>query len=319
MTIKTYPSVHETSATSFDDFKVIHGIGSSVENRLHKAGVLTYRQLAEKSPQDIAKLLNGLVGFTPERIATQDWTGQAKQYASEIITTEKESEDHELQNGQHYAVFTLELLLDGENRVRRTRVMHIQSQQDESWAGWDEKRLQDFFIRQASLYQLAEIEGVAATPSAIVEETAPGLRPSIETELRVETQSIAGQFCIQSLEPQLTDSGASKRLIPANQPFNMRLTLGLAEVSIPGDSSIEFSAAVYTKQLGVGTGSRQILGSSQGTFMPANTVIIDIGANKLAHGFYRIDAIVSLTLPNQDPKPGSNTMAMMEGGLFQVY
>jgi hypothetical protein len=45
---------------------------------------------------------------------------------------------------QHYSTFVVELLLDAHHDVRRTRVTHIQTGTEQTWAGWDEERLLAF-------------------------------------------------------------------------------------------------------------------------------------------------------------------------------
>jgi hypothetical protein len=42
---------------------------------------------------------------------------------------------------QPYATFVVELLLDEQGNVRRTRVVHVQTGIERTWAGWDEERL----------------------------------------------------------------------------------------------------------------------------------------------------------------------------------
>ena len=301
-----------------NDFKTIRGIGASVEDRLHKAGILTYRQLAELSPQELSDVLKGVVGLTPERITAQDWIGQAMQLASEMAAPGSEGEAPELQKGQHYAVFTLELLLDAENHVRRTRVMHVQSQIDVTWAGWDEKHLMDFFVAQAPLVRPGEGEPAAVIQSGPVELPASAFEPVAESALPAETTGLAGQFRIQSLEPKYTGSGAATRLIPSGQPFNLRLQLDLAKLDAPPDLPIYYTVSLHARRVGADNG-RQLLGTARGAFMRADNTIIEVGVSKLASGSYRVDAIVVLSLSDQEPQAGPGTMAMLEGGLFQVY
>jgi hypothetical protein len=52
---------------------------------------------------------------------------------------------------QHYATFTVELLLGEESEVRRTRVKHIQEGEQETWAGWEDGRLVSFFVEHSAL------------------------------------------------------------------------------------------------------------------------------------------------------------------------
>jgi len=60
-----------------DDFRKIAGIGPVLERRLHDAGIVTYQDLAARSPEQIA----GVAGASAASIASQDWTGQARQLA----------------------------------------------------------------------------------------------------------------------------------------------------------------------------------------------------------------------------------------------
>jgi hypothetical protein len=42
---------------------------------------------------------------------------------------------------QPYETFVVELLVDEQRAVRRTRVAHVQTGAEERWAGWDDERL----------------------------------------------------------------------------------------------------------------------------------------------------------------------------------
>ena len=52
---------------------------------------------------------------------------------------------------QAYETFVVELLLDEQRAVRRTRVVHVQSGTEERWAGWDEERLLQFLVTHGDL------------------------------------------------------------------------------------------------------------------------------------------------------------------------
>ena len=45
---------------------------------------------------------------------------------------------------QPYATFVVSLLLDKQGNVRRTRVVHVQTGDEQKWAGWDQERLLAF-------------------------------------------------------------------------------------------------------------------------------------------------------------------------------
>jgi hypothetical protein len=52
---------------------------------------------------------------------------------------------------QEYETFVVELLVDDERVVRRTRMVHVQTGTEERWAGWDEARLVRFVATHADL------------------------------------------------------------------------------------------------------------------------------------------------------------------------
>jgi len=74
--------------SEFNDLKLINGIGSAVERRLHGVGIYTFAQLAALSPADIAASVAGLSGLTSERIIKQNWIGQARNLATGLTATE---------------------------------------------------------------------------------------------------------------------------------------------------------------------------------------------------------------------------------------
>jgi hypothetical protein len=47
--------------------------------------------------------------------------------------------------------FVVELFLDRRRQVRLTQALQVKSAEGEAWEGWDESRLIDFFVKQASL------------------------------------------------------------------------------------------------------------------------------------------------------------------------
>jgi len=70
-----------SSPPGADNFKLVKNIRRAVEQRLHRAGILTYAQLAELSPEAIAALVAGVRGPSAEDIDREDWIGQAQKLA----------------------------------------------------------------------------------------------------------------------------------------------------------------------------------------------------------------------------------------------
>jgi subtilisin-like proprotein convertase family protein/subtilisin family serine protease len=160
------PQTVRGEASSYvDDFKRIRGIGPTVESRLHTSGIYTFNQLAALSPDAILPLVSGLAGMSAERV--NDWITQASKLSAALTPSERQPtvqsdtkpySSLELPGGldsnverQRYATFTVQLLLDENNNVRRTHVVHVQDGESETWAGWKEQRLSIFFVDHAEL------------------------------------------------------------------------------------------------------------------------------------------------------------------------
>jgi len=56
----------------------------------------------------------------------------------------------EATNTQSYATFVVELLQEASGAVRRTRVVHVQTNVEQQWAGWDGVRLLQFILTHSS-------------------------------------------------------------------------------------------------------------------------------------------------------------------------
>ena len=69
----------EPPQVSPDDLTVIHGIGIATENRLYRAGIKSYGQLARATPEDVRKILGKFAGGA----SVEKWIAQAKQLANE--------------------------------------------------------------------------------------------------------------------------------------------------------------------------------------------------------------------------------------------
>ena len=135
-----------------DNLKMIGGIGPGIENRLHRAGILTFEQLADRTPDEIGALVAGVIGLTPEHIRDMNWIGKAQDLAARQAKSDRPADDAAANGRQHYASFTMELLLDEANSVRRTRLVHVQTGHKDTWPGWDGTRLLDCVIRRSELH-----------------------------------------------------------------------------------------------------------------------------------------------------------------------
>jgi len=294
-----------------DDFNLIRGIGPAVASRLYSAGILTYAQLGALSPEDLAALVSNLPGMSAERIAKQDWIGQARALAP----AEPRNEAAALADRQHYATFTVELLLDADGDVRRTRVAHIQSGEEEPWGGWDEARLMDFLARRGALRR-----GPVELAPAVEEATMPAPQVALTAEPAsppAATPSLGGQLRLPEFQTIPADAATASSILLHGQPFVVRITLDFTEVAAPPNVPLNYTATIYAKDLG--GGPRQTMGEAHGTITPIDRGTINVAGMALPPSTYRPQAVVALTLPSAEPKLRPDLMAWVEGSLLQVY
>ncbi len=65
--------------SSSDHLTAIRGIGIATENRLYRAGIKSYGQLARASPAEVREILGKFAGGA----SVEKWIAQAKQLAKE--------------------------------------------------------------------------------------------------------------------------------------------------------------------------------------------------------------------------------------------
>lgn len=310
---KNKSQTDEVTLTQASDFKLIHGIGPGIEKRLHDAGIQSYSQLGSMTPEDVVTVLGNLVGLTTKRITDQDWIGQARQLASETEPETTEIETSLPESRRHYAVFTVELLLDEDNHVRRTQLTHIQTQREISYAGWEPDRLTGFFIDSGELNTSHSID-ITVPQKEFIEQPEQLPTPLEQPERAVP--EIMGDIRLQDLNVKVSESGVSKKILTTGEPFNVYFILDLSKLDIPRDLPVNYSTTIYAKKIG---GSRQIIGKKAGRLIPAERADMSVEGIYLQSGAYRIEAFVELTPSKQNSRILSKWMAMTEGNLLSVY
>lgn len=232
------------ASQAVDDFKLVEGIGPAVEKSLHAAGILTYTQLASMKPEKLARLLDGMIGYSPKRIKEQDWSGQARTMANKVGQTFAGENYEGPNNSLHYASYTVELLLDRNNQVRRTRIMHVQTQQETTWAGWNTDRLRGFLVDSGQLQIPSELGEAAKTMPA----------PARKLNHEASRHSIPLRGSTKIAETQLFNQAGQPLgvLIPSYTPFKVHLVLDLSQVDVPKGERLSYDATIYLRKMGKG-------------------------------------------------------------------
>jgi hypothetical protein len=274
-----------------DDLQKITGIGAALAARLADAGVSTYRELACHAPQRLAALTR----VPTAKIVSQDWAGQARRLAGSALT--------EPEGQQKYATFHVELLIDADNTVRRTKTRHFQTDTEESWPGWDDQRLNAVIRRKAAL------DAPAARPP-FPGPSGPPAPPPIHAD-----------------GPSPAEEGTMGAFRVAGQPTAVRLTfrvgsgldagnLGRAGPGLDaGDldragpgldaGDVDYLVEVAARSLADGHGHP--LAPAGGTAVAGRPVTLELAGPPLPAGIHRLEATV--TVYGHRHQPGDPPLA----------
>lgn len=295
----TQQPVHEAPGQPVgDDFTQIRGIGPGIATRLHNAGILRFTQLASLSPEEIVAATGNLIGLTVERVEQQDWAGQARELSEiryEPITDE---------NGGHlhYATFTAELLLDENNRVRRTRLVDVRAGVEEAWAGWDADRVVQFFSAQSNL--MPEVETIAE-------------QPEIGTAASAQKEQEPGVVEIEQIAALHPETGRHDRILPNDLPFHLSITLDLSQARLPIDKPLRCHASVQAKELS--SGERLVLAEWDEISDPREAIDFSLQHPGLPTGVYRLEAAAVVAPAGEELVPEAQMAAFLEGEILQVF
>jgi hypothetical protein len=262
-----------STGPSGDDFRKIDGIGPVLERRLWDAGILTYNDLGQRTPEEIAAALPSTAGISAERIASQNWTGQARELAEDPPEASVPR--------QHYAAFHVEFLLESDNTVRGTRVHHHQTDVREGWAGWDEEKLLTFLRDRIPL-------PAATTPAVATPADAPA----------PESVQVSWSLSIEELAP--IRDGQPSHTLPSGEPRSVRLTMRINPAGTSIHDSFDFSATIAARRFG--GHDRLPLGTTHGTVRVGDPVSVEVTGPALSADLYRL--VVTVDIYPADHSPG---------------
>jgi len=134
----------------------------------------------------------------------------------------------------------------------------------------------------------------------------------------VAQPELTGTLHLRDMKITGTKSADPRRTLSHEQPFEVRLTLDLTEMTVPGDTPLNYKASIYGRSRGSGSG--QVVGEVEGNIIPAETTFtIVVEGNPLPEGIYRLAATVALSLPGTKPTVKPGTLAVIDGGQVQVF
>lgn len=302
-----------------DDLTLVKGIGPATVVRLRQAGILTFAQLADLTPEEISAQVTGI---SAKRIAREKWVKQAQKLALKIESVAPSKSVTHREPSQHYATFMIELLLDAENSVRRTHVTNIQTKKEESWAGWAEPQLLRFISKHAGFRKHLSTHiplHKTTSDSEVASSLAQPLKVPPTNRLACARPNSILSGTLQILELLTTPLGSNmpRQIVHTDEVFLIHILLGLTKVIISPSILINCSVTIWAKQLG--TGTRQIVGEQEITCMPAEKIPCVIEFKIPSQGTYRLEAMAALTPVSTSPSIRSTLRAWHEGGILQVY
>lgn len=304
---------------SGDDFQKIDGIGRAIERRLWDAGILTYSDLGQRTPEEIAAILTPMAGISAERIASQNWTGQARELA--------ESPPEASAPRQHYAAFHVEFLLESDNSVRGTRVHHHQTDAREAWAGWDEQKLITFLRDRIPLPAAAtpadarsaaqgqtQTDEAAQTQTRDQERASAESAPADEPSAPVRDWSPSWSLDIGELAP--IRSGKHSHVLSPDEPSSVRLSMRINPIGTTGDNTFDFSATIVARKFA--GHDRSPLGTTRGAIGMSDPVSVEVAGPALPADLYRLVVTVDIYPAGHSPKEQPLYRKQASGDLMRV-
>jgi hypothetical protein len=296
-----------------DDFMRIKGIGPAISACLKRAGIQNFAQIAASSPHEIAAIVTSR---SPKRITREKWIEQARELALKRSSAQRRASRTTGETRQRYATFTVELLLDADNSVRRTRVTQVQTEAEAAWPGWQDARLMDFFVQQAGLSvsqpEVAPLLEPASPHQPVTYAQSTTRPPSPETET-----GLSGMLRVCDLTTLAVGSSVCQSIMHVGETFNVRMVLDLTEVKRSTKVPLSYAVAIWAKKFGMK--SRQLVGEGRGTFMPADQVPCTVEAVIDSQGIYRLEALITLTEEGKESLPQHGLMATQTNGPLQVF
>jgi hypothetical protein len=265
-------------------------------------------------------------------IIKKDSIGQALSLASQPAPPTSRDESLTADAGLSEMSYVIGIVVDERQRVCRTKVLDVGSNEADTWDGWDEKRLCRYFagrpgldIQKSKPVSPVAVMTQASSPSATTAGTGPqsGSASPAPAEAAAASSSpatngvLAGVPRIHTIEIVRLDDNLPSLLLGSNQSFNVRLALDLSDVTALQEGPFDYSAIVHAKKLD--GGEHQVVGERSSLIDLAKSVTLHLEGRALPAGIYRLHATVTLGPPADSSSSRQYLMARRDGCFLRVY
>ena len=216
------------------------------------------------------------------------------------VKVRRESASH-----QHYATFSLELLLNDDNTVRRTKATHVQSGVGLTWADWEPVAVIRFVEVNGQLQQALSEGGTGMGPAS-ADSTVR------RSDLAIKDSAVK----LAILGIRLEDEPGFCQVLQHARPYSIQLELEWGDDKRAHGAKLKYDAIFQAKLLG--SDKKMHVGESAGVAVTGEHALIDVQGNSLPPGIYRLSAAV--TLRDETARGRASEMVLMQdGGLLNVY
>ncbi|MFN0087699.1 MAG: hypothetical protein ACKVX9_20075 [Blastocatellia bacterium] len=299
-----------------DDFTRIRGISPRIALRLYDAGIITYSKLAAMTAEQIVGRIGTSSGVTVDVVHKREWIGQAAKLAARSPLSGDE------ETGLHEVSYVIEFLLNAENNVRQTKILHVKSNDEQVWEGWQSDRLVGFFTSREELSLPEEgkhrVETAKTLPPPEEHPVAALLSAKVSLPTQPPISSPFAEGALRRLETLTATTLQPAHSFRRDEDFLVRLSVELAGAPPPHGREVNYQATILAKRLG---GKREpFIVKAHGTVGMTKPLLIDIKREALPPGIYRLAASIALR-----PEAGEGVLStreahsQIEGGLLEVH
>lgn len=182
--------------------------------------------------------------------------------------------------------FVVELFLDEDHEVTSTQVLHVRPNEGETWAGWDERRLIDFFVRHAGIAHAQPVSQQPVSQQPAPSGSAAAVAPATKTR---ETEP---EVAVHGLAVLPEGGGQPATLLNSGQSFDVKVAVSVRG-RLPGQG-LGYTAGVYARRAKDRT--RIELGETKGHLKADQDAIVIAAPHKeLQAGSYTVSAYLLLS------------------------